>query len=354
MRLLPSFVLVAMLGLVASTPAPQGGSTGNPACSVWLDVRDDMQSGLFNGAKCENGVHKALRLAFHDSIGFSQSLTASGQFGGGGSDGSIIEHSAIELTFGPNGHLEGIVEPLRALAIKHGVSFADIIQFAAAVGVANCRGAPRLEFMAGRSNSSQVSPPRLVPGPGNSVDQILSRMADAGFSADETVDLLASHSIAAQEGLNAAVAGSPFDSTPDVFDTQFYVETLLKGILNTGPTTGFAEKLSPLPGEFRMQSDFAIARDPRTACRWQALTNDPVLMSQAFRAAMVRLSTLGNDRSTLQDCSDVIPIPNSNPTPPTLPGGKTEADIEASCPDTPFPVLPIAPGIAPSIPPVAV
>jgi hypothetical protein len=31
-------------------------------------------------------------------------------------------------------------------------------------------------------------------------------MADAGFSADETVDLLASHSIAAQQGLNAGIA----------------------------------------------------------------------------------------------------------------------------------------------------
>ena len=90
--------------------------------------------------------------------------------------------------------------------------------------MANCPGSPRLEFMAGRPGTSQTSPSGLVPGPGNSVTQILNRMADAGFSADETVDLLASHSIAAQVGLNTGIRGSPLDSTPDVFDSQFFVE----------------------------------------------------------------------------------------------------------------------------------
>lgn len=82
------------------------------------------------------------------------------------------------------------------------------IQFAAAAGLANCPGAPRLEFLAGRPFTSRPSPPNLVPGPNHSVDRILSRMADSGFSAIETVDLLASHSIAAQEGQNPSIAVS--------------------------------------------------------------------------------------------------------------------------------------------------
>nr|AAZ14938.1 peroxidase [Coprinellus disseminatus] len=331
---------------------PGGQTVDDAQCCVWFDVLDDLQTNLFNGAKCENGVHKALRLQFHDSIGFSPALTASGQFGGGGSDGSIIEHDNIELTFPPNGNLGGI--PHLHRKPRSQLNRLRRIQFAAAAGVANCPGAPRLEFLAGRPFTSQPSPPGLVPGPGNTVTRILDRMADAGFSADETVDLLASHSIAAQQGLNAAIAGSPFDSTPDRFDTQFFIETLLKGVLNPGPTTGFAEVLSPLPGEFRMQSDFAIARDPRTSCRWQELANNPQLMRTAFRTAMAKLSALGNDRSSLVDCSSVIPNPAADDTDPTLPGGKVADDIEGSCAATPFPVLPIAPGPTPTIPAVVI
>lgn len=38
----------------------------------------------------------------------------------------------------------------------------------------------------------------LIPEPKDNVTSILSRMGDAGFSAQETVDLLISHSVAAQ------------------------------------------------------------------------------------------------------------------------------------------------------------
>ena len=76
--------------------------------------------------------------------------------------------------------------------------------------MSNCQGSPRLEFLAGRPSNSQPSPPSLIPGPGNTVDAMLSRMADAGFSPEELVDLLAAHSLASQEGLNTAIfVGAP-------------------------------------------------------------------------------------------------------------------------------------------------
>ena len=70
------------------------------------------------------------------------------------------------------------------------------ITFASAVGLSNCHGAPRLRFFAGRPNATAPAPDGLVPAPWHSVDQILTSMADAGFSAYETVALLAAHSIA--------------------------------------------------------------------------------------------------------------------------------------------------------------
>lgn len=94
------------------------------------------------------------------------------------------------------------------------------------MGVANCAGAPRLEFLAGRSNISQPSPDLLVPEPfdefvapfsdvdislnHSSVTKILARFHDAGFGADEVVALLASHTIAAQDTVDPTI---PVSST---------------------------------------------------------------------------------------------------------------------------------------------
>lgn len=71
--------------------------------------------------------------------------------------------------------------------------------------MSNCAGAPRLEFLAGRSNFSLPSPDLLVPEPSDSVDTIIARMGDAGFSPNEIVDLLASHTIAAQDHVDPSI-----------------------------------------------------------------------------------------------------------------------------------------------------
>lgn len=78
------------------------------------------------------------------------------------------------------------------------------VQFVGAVGVRNCAGGPRLNFLAGRPDAKQPAPDRLVPDPSDSVDTMLARMADAGFSPQELVSLLASHSVAVQEHIDPA------------------------------------------------------------------------------------------------------------------------------------------------------
>ena len=98
------------------------------------------------------------------------------------------------------------------------------IQFAGAVALSNCPGSPRLQFLAGRPEAESASPPYLVPSPADSAPKILSRMADAGFTADDTVVLLAAHSVGRQEAIDLTVSGMPFDSTPGRFDSQFFLE----------------------------------------------------------------------------------------------------------------------------------
>ncbi|KAI0630541.1 heme peroxidase [Trametes polyzona] len=240
-----------------------GQSTANEACCVWFDVLDDIQTNLFHNGACGEEAHESLRLIFHDAIAISPALTAQGQFGGGGSDGSIMAHVDVEGKYLANNGLDEIIEAQRPFALKHNVSFGDFIQFAGAVGASNCNGGPQIPFFAGRSNDSQPAPDGLVPLPTDSVTKILDRVSDAGgFVAVELVWLLISHTVASQHTIDPSVPGTPFDSTPTEFDAQFFVETLLNGTLTPGSAlhSDAGEALSPLPGEFRLESDFLIAR----------------------------------------------------------------------------------------------
>jgi manganese peroxidase len=69
------------------------------------------------------------------------------------------------------------------------------------------------------------------------------------------------------------------------------------------------EAASPILGEMRLQSDFAISRDNRTSCLWQGMVNNQYKMMTEFAAAMAKLQVLGQDTYKLTDCSEVVPTP---------------------------------------------
>ena len=176
-----------------------------------------MQNNLFDG-ECGEDVHESLRLTFHDAIGFSKSAA----FRGGGADGSIILFSGTELADPANAGIDDPVNALAPFLTRHNVTAGDLIQFAGAVGITNCAGAPRLEFLAGRPNATFPVDPGSVPEPQDSADSILARMEDGGFTDAETVHLLVSHTIARSDTLVPGHEAVPFDSTPFTFDTQLY------------------------------------------------------------------------------------------------------------------------------------
>ena len=110
-------------------------------------------------------------------------------------------------------------------------------------------------------------------------------MLDLGFQDFEVVWLLSAHTIGAADAVDPTIPRTPFDSTPGAFDSQFFVETLLKGTLFPGDGPNDGEVLSPLGGEFRLFSDANIARDPRTACEWQSFISAcPSLPVHVLRA----------------------------------------------------------------------
>ncbi|EJD05363.1 manganese peroxidase 1 [Fomitiporia mediterranea MF3/22] len=352
-KLSVAFVALAALVNAANykrVTCPDGVNTAtNEACCPFFALRDDLQANLFNNT-CGEDVHETLRLTFHDAIGFS----SSGALSGGGADGSIILFSGTELAFVANAGVDDGVDALAPFLQTHNVTAGDLIQFAGAVGTTNCPGAPKLQFLAGRANATAPASDGTVPLPQDSADSILSRMADAGISNLEVIHLLASHSIARSDTLVPNHTAVPFDTTPFTFDPQIFLEVLLKGTgipFGVNNTDG-AEVDSPLPdeGEMRLQSDFVLSRDSRTACEWQSMIADQQLMMSNFQSAMAKMAVIGFDSSTLVDCSEVIPDPIAPVgSAAVFPAGTSQDDVEQACTSA-FPSLSTDAGSATQIP----
>ncbi|KAJ7652404.1 putative peroxidase, partial [Mycena polygramma] len=298
-----------------SVTCPNGELVESDRCCVWYDVLSDLQD-LFDNS-CGEDAHDALRLSFHDAIGYSPWLETQGQFGGDGADGSMIKFASTELEYHSNQGLASIVYEEMRIADNRSVSYGDMIQFAAAVSVRNCPGGPRLSFFAGRPNATQAAPDGLVPEPFHDVDTILARVLDAGLMPTELVALLASHSIGVQEHVDPSIENTPFDTTPGVFDTAFYKEVLRPGMHypGKGPRDGNRTRSGEVPAPdtkppiFRLQSDYALSRDPRTEEEWKVYSepSTQLLMTARFAAAMARMALIGQDPVNLVDCSGVVP-----------------------------------------------
>ncbi|KAJ7155167.1 putative versatile peroxidase [Mycena filopes] len=350
-----------------------GQTTANAACCVLFPILEDIQANLFDGGECGEEVHESLRLTFHDAIGFSPTkgtchfLFVDPHFSdhdfyrfksyyfhsGGGADGSIVTFDEIETNFPANAGIDDIVDAQTPFINAHNITAGDFIQFAGAVGVSNCPGAPRLEFLLGRPAATAPSPIGLVPEPFDSITDVLARFAEVDFSPAEVVALLASHTIAAADLVDPSIPGTPFDSTPGVFDTQLFIEMQLRGVLFPGAAKSSpGEVESPLEGVIRLNTDASLARDSRTACTWQSFVNNQSKMQTEFRAAMSKMALIGQNRAKMVDCSDVIPVPKPVVGKAHLPAGKTMADIEQACASAAFPTLTADPGPQTSVPPV--
>ncbi|KAK7449333.1 fungal class II heme-containing peroxidase [Stygiomarasmius scandens] len=337
--------LIVSLPVILAAPAEPAL---NPRCNALVPVAKDLLDNLFEG-ECGDAAHGALRLIFHDAIGISPTA------GGGGADGSIITFNATELTFPANDGIDDVLDTLGPFFLKHSnvLSPGDFVQFAGALSLAACPGAPRVKFVMGRPQPVAASPPDLVPEPFDTVDTILARFGEVGFSPDEVIALLSSHSVAGADTVDPTIPGTPFDSTHNVFDTNIFIDVLLKGTLFPGTADNQGEVMSSINGTLRLQSDSELARDSRTACTWQAFATNQQLMAARFGPALFKLSLLGQNANELTDCSALIPQPPAFRGQPMFPPGQFLKDIEQSCAGTPFPNLPTQPGPpldVPSIP----
>ncbi|KAI5121583.1 hypothetical protein M0805_009454 [Coniferiporia weirii] len=329
---LASLLSPASAALTRRVACSDGKHTAtNAACCAWYPILEDLQTNLFDN-ECGQEAREALRLTFHDGMGYSPTN------GGGGADGSIITFASTELSYPANADssVEDIVDNLTPYVSKYNVTPGDLVYFAGVVGLSNCPGAPtQMQFLTGRPNPTGPAPDGTISLGSDSVDTILTRFGEVGFSPDEVVALLASHSVAALDGAAGAGHGLPFDSTPDKFDSQFFVETQLN---------------TTLPGEVRIQSDGALARDSRTACTWQGFVSNEDGMRTAFRDALIKLSVVQQNVSDLIDCSEVLPGVQADTQEAYFPGTMTVSDVDQACTATPYPTLSQDPTVTSLVP----
>jgi hypothetical protein len=200
-----TFTLLALLACTSAFSILPRQSSSCP--TVWSDVASELQTTF---AGCGRDAHGAIRAPFHDCIN-------------NGCDGSLV--LSDECGRGENAGLSGICGKLKNWSAKYNVSAADMIQFAAATAIAVCPLGPKVKALVGRKDSSDAAPVGSVPSSKDSVDKILAAFSAKGFSAEDVVALMGTHSVAVQVNDDPSQAGKSLDSTPSTYDSTFYKET---------------------------------------------------------------------------------------------------------------------------------
>jgi catalase (peroxidase I) len=257
---------------------------------VWDSVAADLVA-LFVGCdgQCTEAARQAIRLGFHDAGAWSVNS------GFGGADGSMVI-SPDEWNRAENNGMQEIITTYRGLlANKYssfGVGAADFIQFGATVATVSCPLGARVKSYVGRVDGDGSSPEGLLPDVHSDADTLIALFADKTISASDLAALVGAHSTSEQDIVDANFAGAPQDSTPGVWDTDFYAETL-------DPNA---------PSQvFKFPSDVNLSLDSRCSDSFQFFGTDPngqAAWNDAFARAYVRLSLLGvNNVDSLTECT---------------------------------------------------
>ncbi|KAJ7436687.1 heme peroxidase [Mycena latifolia] len=261
----------------------------DPLCVPWYGIRDAILGGIFHG-RCGDAARASVRLAFHNAGTYSNALKAAG-LPNGAADGSMLWDPTEVLRTENNG-LQSIVSILRPLPAQFGVSPGDILHLAGVLGVLACPGGPRIEVFVGRPLPANVAPDGLIPSPDDPVPKLTARFADMGFTVRDLMALVGAHSTGKQRFVDPTVANSSFDTTVDIWDVRFYAETALP----TNPQ-----------GVLKLHSDVNFAHNTSTAREFLRFINNQEDWDEDYRTAHVKMSLLGQDVTTLTNCTELMP-----------------------------------------------
>ncbi|KAI9155125.1 Manganese peroxidase [Paramyrothecium foliicola] len=296
-------------------PPPQLGSPACKAdtCCVWKHIADEMHATYVQGdLQCNDLGRAAVRLGFHDSGTWNRARGRNG----GGADGSIVLAGECESRPADNGGLEPLCAQMRLWYNKwkvHGISMADLIQVSAHVATVTCPLGPRMRLFVGRKDNSNPSPENIMPFTHQSPEELFQLFEDKTIAGEDLVALLGAHTVARQRFEDPSRAGDFADSTPGIWDTTFYNETLWAG----------APK-----NIFRFKSDVAIGNhNSQAGAIWRQFARrngGSFGWPAAYAKAYIRVSVLGvYNINDLTECTGVLPrkilfseiFPNGPPGP---------------------------------------
>lgn len=235
-----------------SVPAPGSDECNKDTCCIWKHIADEMRDAMVGTAgRCNNFARAAIRIGFHDAGTWSKSTGDHG-----GADGSVVLANECEDRHENSGLGEvcSLIRDWYAKYEQYGIGMADLIQMAANVGTVSCPMGPRVRTYVGRKDRSTPAPEDNLPSPFGTADELIAMFEDKTISPAGLVALLGAHTVSQQRFIVEDRAGDPQDSTPGVWDSLYFRETV---------DSDAPQRV------FKLESDVNISKDPRTSPTWQ-------------------------------------------------------------------------------------
>ncbi|KAI1208205.1 putative class II peroxidase [Annulohypoxylon truncatum] len=257
---------------------------------VWYNIVQDLKATFTDSNGCTDLARGAIRQGFHDAAAWDKNSAY------GGADGSLL--LSDEMSRVDNLGLEDIAAQTKDWYNQYkgyGISMADLIQTAAMTATVSCPGGPRIKSFVGRKDDSRAAPTGLLPFQYQNADYLVDLFAAKTFTSNDLVALVGAHTSSKQKFVDTSRTNAPQDTTPNIWDTKFYSETIAgdnKTILI-------------------FHSDKSISSYSETQAQFKAFagSNGKSLWSPAFAQAFFRMSFLGvNNLNNLTEITQVLPL----------------------------------------------
>lgn len=206
-----------------SPPGPLNSTAcRRDTCCVWDYIQNDLtEIFIENDGTCNRLARQAVRLGFHDAGAWSRTSRT------GGADGSLLL-SSNEISRPVNNGMQDIRDVGLEILDRYqdfGISAGDLVQFMHNVAVVICPLGPRMLTFVGRTDNDE-SPAGLLPTDDLSADRMIEVFANKTFGTRDLVALVGAHTTAEQFFVDTNRAGAPLDTTPGVWDINYYQEVL--------------------------------------------------------------------------------------------------------------------------------
>jgi L-ascorbate peroxidase len=240
--------------------------------------------------QCNDNARAAIRFAFHDAGSWDKNAL------NGGADGSLLMDFG-EDTRPENNGLQGIRTVLKGVQAKYKVGYADLVQYAHNHATITCPKGPRVRTLVGRKDATKAAPTGLLPDTRDSADNLIALFEAKGFDAHDLAALLGAHSAAKSRFVDLTKANKPMDTTPGVWDVEFYNDTLHDR----------GDKILVIP------SDKVLSVHPKLTEEWNEFIGDQAHWNEDYATAFFRMSLNGVTNSKdLKDCTKTLPASRPN------------------------------------------